>query len=95
MLSKMDLQIGPGVVSIVAAFMFTIILVNILMCFQVIFQNPMLPEAFFTPRMSALELLCLLLIMSCQVISQMLRHFEAFFTIFKCAFVISLLQMAF
>ena len=44
MLPQVDLHVGPGVVLLVAALELTLELVDILMCFLVVPQNPLLSE---------------------------------------------------
>lgn len=64
----MDLEVGPGVVLFVATLEFAMKLVNILMCFLMVSQNPFLSELRAAPGLRTNELLVILFFVSCQVV---------------------------
>ena len=68
MFSQVHLEVGSGVVLLVTTFEFAMELVNILMCFLVVSQNPLLSELRVATRFRADELLVLLLFVSCQMV---------------------------
>jgi hypothetical protein len=68
MFSQMYLEVGSGVVFLVTTFEFAMELVNILMCFLVVSQNPLLSELGVASWLRTNELLVFLFFVSCQVI---------------------------
>jgi hypothetical protein len=68
MFSQMHLEVGSGVVLLVTTLEFAMELVNILMCFLVVSQNPLLSELGVATWLRANELLVFLLFVSCQVV---------------------------
>lgn len=87
MLSDVHLEVRPCVVFLVAPRELTMELVHVLVCAFVVPQDPFLPEDGVTAWELAGIFLILILLMCCQMICEMLRHFEAFSTIRIAAFI--------
>ena len=95
MLPQMNLKVGPGVIFLVAALEFAVELVDVLMCFLVVPQNPFLSELGLAALVRADELLVFVLLVGCEVVRQVLRHFETFLAAGKIALIESYRQMTF
>ena len=94
-LAQVHIVIGTCVVLLITSLIGAMKLINILVCFFVVSQNPMLSELWKAPRIGANELLILVLLVSGHVIRQVLRHLEALRAVLVSAFVESYRKMTF
>ena len=80
MLSQMNLKIRSCIIFFITALMLTTKFVNVLMSFFVVSQDPHLPKLSTTTRVGALKLLNPVFLMRCEMVDQMLWHFETLVT---------------
>ena len=93
MFSQMHFQIWSRVVLFVTALKFAVELVDVLMCFFMVSQNPLLSELWVAAGVRAYKLLVLVFFMGCQVVTQMLGHLKTFLTVWVVTFIKSHGQM--
>jgi hypothetical protein len=81
--SQMHFQVASCVVFLSATGLLTFKFIKVLMGTLVISQDPLLTELTVAAWEGAFELLDVLLVVSCYVVRQMLRHLERFVAAFK------------
>ena len=94
-LTQVHIVIGTCVVLLITSLIGAMELINILVCFFVVSQNPMLSELWEATRIGTNELLILVFLVSGHVIRQVLRHLEALRAVLVSTFVESYREVAF